>query len=299
MAHIRIAVTGTQGQVAYAMTRLGPNMGADVIAIGRPALDLAELPSILPAIAAARPDVILSAAAYTAVDKAETEPDLAFAANGRGAGAVAQAAFELGVPILHLSTDYVFDGNKVGPYVETDLTMPTSVYGASKLEGEMRVAAANPNHAIFRTAWVYSSHGANFLRTMLRLGETRDEISVVADQFGCPTSAEDIALAMIIAARTLVAEADTKYLGVFHLTGSGVTNWADFAAEIFAAAERHGRTPVKVIPINSDEYPSPVKRPKNSRLLGDKLERVYGVVLPDWRKSTRRVVDTLLGQTLD
>lgn len=295
MSPIRIAVTGKEGQVARSMLALGPEMGVEIIAVGRPELDLADPASVLAALEAARPDVIVSAAAYTAVDKAETEQELAFAVNGAGSGAVAEAAARLGVPVLHLSTDYVFDGSKPDRYVESDPTGPTSAYGASKLEGEARVAAATADHAIFRTAWVYSPYGANFLRTMLRLGETRDALSVVADQLGCPTSAEDIACAMILAARKMVADRDEKYRGIFHLTGSGEASWADFAREIFRVAETHGRKPVVVTSITSDQYPSPVKRPANSRLSGEKLERVYGIVLPDWQASTARVVDALLG----
>ena len=296
MSPMRIAVTGKEGQVARSMAGLGPDMGVEIIAVGRPELDLADPVSVRSALEAARPDVIISAAAYTAVDKAETEQELAFAVNGAGAGAVAEAAAALGVPVLHLSTDYVFDGSKTEPYNEGDPTGPTSAYGASKLEGEDRVTAVTADHAIFRTAWVYSAYGANFLKTMLRLGETRDTLSVVGDQLGCPTSAEDIARAMILAAQKMVEDRDTKYRGVFHLTGSGEASWAEFAREIFRAAESHGRRPVEVIPITSDQYPSPVKRPANSRLSGDKLENIYGIVLPDWRISTAKVVDTLLGQ---
>jgi dTDP-4-dehydrorhamnose reductase len=295
MSLLRIAVTGKEGQVARSMQEIGPHMGVEIVAVGRPELDLADPASVFSTLEAVRPDVIVSAAAYTAVDKAETERDLAFAINGAGARAVAEAAATLDVPVLHLSTDYVFDGSKSGRYDESDPTGPTSVYGASKLEGEARVAAATANHAIFRTAWVYSPHGANFLKTMLRLGETRNTLSVVADQLGCPTSAEDIARAMITAARTMAKDRDDKYRGIFHLTGSGEASWADFAREIFRVAEGHGRKPVEVLSITSDQYPSPVKRPANSRLSGEKLERVYGIVLPDWRRSTAKTVETIQG----
>jgi dTDP-4-dehydrorhamnose reductase len=272
-------------------------MGVEIVAVGRPALDLANPASIFSSLAATRPDAIVSAAAYTAVDKAETEKDLAFAINGNGAGAVAEAAQALDVPVLHLSTDYVFEGTKPDAYVETDPTGPTSVYGASKLDGERRVAAATDNHAIFRTAWVYSPDGSNFLKTMLRLGEARETISVVSDQHGCPTSACDIARALIQAAQRMVEDRDARYRGVFHLTGSGEASWADFARAIFKAAESRGRRPVKVMPITSDQYPSPVRRPENSRLSGEKLKRSYGIVLPDWRESTKAVIDALLGPT--
>jgi dTDP-4-dehydrorhamnose reductase len=296
LSPVRIAVTGKEGQVARAMAALGSPMGVEVIAVGRPELDLADPDSVQAALAAARPNAIVSAAAYTAVDKAETEKELAFAVNGAGAGAVAKAASALDVPVLHLSTDYVFDGAKQERYDEADPTGPTSVYGASKLEGEQRVAAAAANHAIFRTAWVYSPYGANFLKTMLRLGETRETLSVVADQHGCPTSAGDIATAMILAAQRMVADRDARYRGTFHLTGSGDASWADFARAIFQFAEAGGRRPVVVIPITSDQYPSPVRRPANSRLSGEKLKRIYGIELPDWRVSTKNAVNAVLEQ---
>ena len=293
---MRIAVTGSQGQVAQSLAAIGPALGVDILLAGRPQLDLAAPSSIYPALAALRPDAIISAAAYTAVDRAESEPDQAFAVNALGAGAVAEAAARLDVPVLHLSTDYVFDGLKDGPYAETDATGPTSVYGASKLEGERRVAAATANHAIFRTAWVYSPYGNNFVRTMLRLGETRDSLSVVADQKGCPTSAEDIARALIAAARVLVGAQEPRHRGLFHLTGSGQASWADFAEHIFRAAERFGRPPVAVGRIGTEDYPTPAKRPANSRLSGETLKTTYGITLPDWQVSTDAVVATLLGR---
>lgn len=291
---MRIVVTGKQGQVTRSLAVGGPAMGLEVMTVGRPELDLADPASVLPALAASRPDAIISAAAYTAVDRAETEPQLAFRVNGAGAGAVAAAAATLSVPLLHLSTDYVFDGSKPGAYVEDDATRPISVYGASKLEGERRVAEAHDDYAIFRTAWVYSPYGANFLKTMLRLGETRDTISVVADQRGSPTAAEEIAKALLIAARRMVEDGASTYRGVFHLTATGQASWAEFAETIFDAARDNGRRPVDVIPIPSDQYPSPVRRPLNSTLSGQKLWDNFGIVLPDWRTSTRRVVTALL-----
>ncbi|RUV09947.1 dTDP-4-dehydrorhamnose reductase, partial [Mesorhizobium sp. M7A.T.Ca.TU.009.01.3.1] len=191
---MRLVVTGRDGQVAASLLEAGQAAaGVEVIAIGRPQLDLARPDTVIEAIAAAKPDIVVSAAAYTAVDQAEDEPDLAFAVNAAGAGEVAQAASRLGVPVIHLSTDYVFDGTKDAAYVETDATAPRSVYGASKLAGEQAVASANPRHLILRTAWVYSPFGKNFVKTMLRLAADRDEIAVVADQWGNPTSALDIA----------------------------------------------------------------------------------------------------------
>ncbi|MCZ7447470.1 dTDP-4-dehydrorhamnose reductase [Agrobacterium rhizogenes] len=289
---MRLAVTGKNGQVVSALQALA-SVDLEIIALGRPELDLAQPETVLQALRDARPDVVVSAAAYTAVDKAESEPELAFAVNRDGAGAVAQAAKELGVPIIHLSTDYVFDGTKATAYVETDPIGPMSVYGLSKLEGEKTVADNTPNHAILRTAWVYSEYGNNFVKTMLRLGESRDEINVVADQFGCPTSANDIASAIIEIARQLSADSSLRLRGVFHLSGTGETNWANFAKQIFAFSAENGGKPMVVNDIVTAQYPTPAKRPVNSRLDCSKLEEVFGIRLPAWQTSTRAVVTAL------
>ncbi len=289
---MRLAVTGKNGQVVSALQALA-SADLEIVALGRPELDLAQPETVLRALSDAKPDVVVSAAAYTAVDKAESEPELAFAVNRDGAGAVAQAAKELGVPIIHLSTDYVFDGTKATAYVETDAIGPMSVYGLSKLEGENTVAENTPNHAILRTAWVYSEYGNNFVKTMLRLGESRDEINVVADQFGCPTSANDIASAIVEIARQLSADSSPRLRGVFHLSGTGETNWANFAKQIFAFSAENGGKPMVVNDIVTAQYPTPAKRPANSRLDCSKLEEVFGIRLPAWQTSTRAVVTAL------
>ncbi|WP_018860017.1 dTDP-4-dehydrorhamnose reductase [Rhizobium sp. 42MFCr.1] len=291
---MRIAVTGKQGQVVSALLERGPVAGVEIVAVGRPELDLVDRASIRAVLSQIKPEVIVSAAAYTAVDKAESEEELAFVVNAEGPTAIAEVAKELGVPIVHLSTDYVFSGDKQGLYVETDATGPVSAYGRSKLAGEEGVAAANPNHVILRTAWVYSPFGANFLKTMLRLAETRDALNVVADQHGTPTSALDIADAVIAIATRLCSDPDPKLRGVFHLTGSGEGTWADFAEAIFAGLQAKSGKAVSVGRITTMDYPTPAKRPANSRLSNDKLKQVYGLVLPDWRQSTRVVLDRLL-----
>lgn len=291
---MRIAVTGKEGQVVSALLERGPLSGVEIIALGRPDLDLTDPASIRRAILGAKPHAVVSAAAYTAVDKAESEADLAFAVNAEGPGAIAAVAAELGVPVVHLSTDYVFAGDKTAHYTEADPTGPVSVYGHTKLEGERRVAAAQPDHAILRTAWVYSPFGTNFMKTMLRLAETRDMVNVVADQHGTPTSALDIADAAIAVARRLVADPDPALRGVFHLTGSGEATWADFAEAIFWEREARGASAVTVGRIGTKDYPTPARRPANSRLSGDKLARTYGIALPDWRVSAKVVLDRLL-----
>jgi dTDP-4-dehydrorhamnose reductase len=292
---MKIAVTGHSGQLVTALKRLGPEHGVEIIAIGRPELDLADLASIGPALTAARPDAIISAAAYTAVDKAESEPDLAMQVNGAAAGEIARVAAGLNVPVVHVSTDYVFDGSATGFYRESDPTAPLGVYGATKLEGERQVAAATPNHAILRTAWVYSPFGANFVKTMLRLGETRDALRVVGDQRGRPTSALDLAVASIQVAQRLQRDGAPALRGVFHASAGGEATWAEFAEAIFAGAALRGRSAVAVEAITTAEYPTPARRPANSRLSGDKLQIVHGIALPDWRVSLDQCLTELLG----
>ena len=205
--------------------------------------------------------------------------------NGEGAGHVAEAAARIGAPFLHLSTDYVFDGALDRPYREDDPTGPTGAYGRSKLVGERRVAERCPNSAILRTAWIYSPFGANFVRTMLRLNETREEVSVVADQRGNPTSALDIAEALLAIAKRICDDASPALRGVFHMTGSGEATWADFAEAVFQEADARGRRLTRVKRIATADYPTPARRPANSRLDNEKLRRVYGLALPDWRVS--------------
>ena len=281
---IRVAVTGAKGQVATALAeKAGPEV--EILTLSRPAFSLEDRHSVLAGVEAARPDVVINAAAYTAVDRAESEEELAMRVNGEGAGHVAEAAAIANAPLLHLSTDYVFDGTLDRPYREDDGTGPTGAYGRSKLAGEKRAAALCPNSAILRTAWVYSPFGANFVRTMLRLNETRDEVGVVADQRGNPTSALDIADALLVIARRLRNDPSPALRGVFHMTGSGEATWADFAEAVFAEAHARGRRLTRVRRIASAEYPTPAHRPANSRLDNEKLRRAYGVALPDWRAS--------------
>jgi dTDP-4-dehydrorhamnose reductase len=291
---MRILVTGSQGQVARALIERGAVAGVRIEAIGRPDYDLLQPERFADAISASSADVVVNAAAYTAVDKAESEIETAMAVNGEAAGVIARAAAERGKPVIQFSTDYVFDGTSTRPYLEDDPLAPINAYGRSKLAGEVAVAAANPWHVVLRTAWVYSPFGANFVKTMLRLGETRDTIRVVADQLGSPTSALDIADAVIAVARRLVdAPGDPQMCGVFNLVGSGEATWADFAEAIFAEAQRFGRQPVQVERIATADYPTPARRPANSRLNTDKLQAVYAIRPPHWRASLAACVERL------
>ncbi|QHD69758.1 dTDP-4-dehydrorhamnose reductase [Sphingobium yanoikuyae] len=290
---MKIAVTGTVGQVVTSLIERGTAAGHEVIAIGRPDLDLADSASVVRALSAATPDVIISAAAYTAVDKAESERDLAFAVNGAGPGAVAQTAKALGVPLIHISTDYVFDGTLDRPYVESDPTGPTGVYGASKLAGEQAVLDGHDNSAILRVAWVYSPFGGNFVKTMLRLAGDRDELGVVGDQVGNPTSSLTIADGIIQVATNMVSDSSSELRGIFHMTASGEASWADFAQAIFAASAARGGPTAAVRPIGTADYPTPATRPANSRLDCGLIARVHGVTLPEWRTSLDDVMDRL------
>ena len=291
---MRIVVTGKDGQIARSLVERAAGTELEIITLGRPQLDLAgPAEAIVGAIEGANPEIIVSAAAYTAVDKAESESELAFAVNEQGARAVAQAAKLMGVPLVHVSTDYVFDGSKDAPYVEEDATDPTGVYGASKLAGEKAVLDEHSDTAILRTSWVYSPFGANFVKTMLRLAGDRDQVSVVSDQRGNPTSALNIADGILRVARNLVGSADQDLRGVFHMTAAGEASWAEFAEAIFAASAGAGGPAARVRYIGTADYPTAARRPANSRLDCSKLARVHGVRLPDWHSSVKEVVSRL------
>jgi len=294
-ARKRLLVTGREGQVVRSLlerSALHPDI--EILATGRPEFDLGAPGTLAAVIKGAHPDLIVSAAAYTAVDQAETEEGLARIVNAQAAGAISETARALQIPVIHLSTDYVFDGNKRSAYVETDPVAPVSAYGRTKLAGEEIVALTTDNHVILRTAWVHSPFGKNFLKTMLRLAETRDTVNVVADQFGTPTSALDIADAVIAIARNLMASREPALRGVFHLTNSGRASWADFAEEIFQVSAGLGGPIASVGRIPASDYPTPARRPANSQLDCTKLAAVHGVRLPDWTQSTRTVVTRVL-----
>jgi len=283
---MRIAVTGKQGQVVSALIEVGPKLGVEVLPVGRPELDLLSPETVLPALANLRPNLIVNAAAYTAVDQAEKEPEVAMAVNASGAMAIADAARTLSVPLVHLSTDYVFDGSKSTPYTEQDRVAPANVYGASKLAGEQAVTAGTRDHVIVRTAWVYSLYGKNFVQRMLTLAQNRDEVSVVADQYGCPTYAHDIAVGIVAIGRNLLDRPQYEQLrGIFHVACAGETTWAGFASAIFESLRLLGKRIPKVTPITTAEYPTPARRPANSRLDCSKLERFHNIRLPSWRTS--------------
>jgi len=299
---IRVLITGARGQVGAELARAFAGK-ASVAALDRAALDLEKPEAIAAAVRSNAPQLILNAAAYTAVDRAESEPDAARAVNAVAPGVLAEEAKRAGALLVHYSTDYVFDGTKASPYVETDPTSPLNVYGATKLEGERAVEGAGGAHVVLRTSWVYGPRGRNFMLTMLELAATRPELRVVDDQRGAPTSSIALARATlelftggapraIDAADVARAVAAT---GIYHATAAGATTWCGFAREIFAmrsAREPSFRAPV-VTPIATREYPTPAKRPANSVLSNARLRTAFGVAMPDWKRGLEEALSVL------
>jgi dTDP-4-dehydrorhamnose reductase len=282
---MKILMFGASGQVAREIQRAAGTWR--VTALDRTRADLADPGACARLVAAAEADVVINAAAHTAVDRAEGEPALANLINAESPGAMARAAADRGIPLLHLSSDYVFDGSGSRPWRPDDPTGPLGAYGSSKLAGERKVQAAGGVHAILRTSWVFSAHGSNFVKSMLRLGASRSELDVVADQIGGPTPARDIAQALLTMATALLR--DQAGSGIYHFSGAPDVSWADFAREIFA---RSGLK-VSVRDIASRDYPTPARRPGNSRLDCSRLTATFGIGRPDWRDGLDAVLTEL------
>jgi dTDP-4-dehydrorhamnose reductase len=287
----RILLLGAAGQVGAALQRTLPGLG-EIAACDRSRVDLASADAIRSAVREFKPGIIVNAAAYTAVDRAESEPELAMAINGIAPGILAEEARKANALLVHYSTDYVFDGAKSGAYVEDDVTHPVSVYGRTKLAGEQAVQAAGGAHLIFRTSWVYGNRGANFMKTMLRLAKERDHLRVVADQSGAPTSSDAIAQATARCLAHFLATADSSEAlgGLYHMTCAGQTSWHGFAMAIFAEfLPESDRQRLKVEAIATEDFPTPARRPRNSVLSNAKLLAGFGVGLPDWRIALHEV----------
>ncbi|MFH1217960.1 MAG: dTDP-4-dehydrorhamnose reductase [Pseudomonadota bacterium] len=281
---MKLLVTGANGQVGWELVRRGEAYGFSVDGFDRARLDITDENSVSHALAATLPDLVINAAAYTAVDKAESDADAAFRVNCDGPAIVAAACAGANLPLIHLSTDYVFDGSAVRPYREDDPVAPLGVYGRSKEAGEVEVRRQLREHIILRTAWVYGVHGQNFVKTMVRLGREREELAVVADQIGCPTCAADLAEAILVVAGKVLREGE-KHWGTYHCCGKGEASWYRFAREIFELARAH-QVNVKLKhlkPITTADYPTPARRPINSRLDCSRLQQVFGIEMPDWR----------------
>jgi dTDP-4-dehydrorhamnose reductase len=286
-----ILVAGRSGQLARCLVESAARRGISLVAIGRPQLDLERAGSVEQLARAIEPSAMVNAAAYTAVDRAESQPERAFAVNRDGAGRLAAQAQRMRVPLIHISTDYVFDGRKSSSYDEADTAAPLGVYGRSKLEGEGAVRTACPAAVVLRTSWIYSPYGRNFVTTMLRLAETQDQVRVVDDQSGAPTAASDLADAILDILGQL--DGDGSRAGLYHLAGQGEATWHVLASAIFAGWARRGRRVPKLVAIKSAEYSAPAARPANSRLDCAKIEGEFGIRLPPWRLSLDACLDRL------
>jgi dTDP-4-dehydrorhamnose reductase len=291
---------GRNGQLGHELQRSLASLG-EVVAVGSAECNLADAEAIRSLVRTVRPRLIVNAAAYTAVDKAESDVEQAMAVNARAPGILGEEAARIGAWVIHYSTDYVFDGQSREPYVETDATNPLGVYGRSKLEGEQALQAALDHHLILRTSWVVGPHGGNFAKTMLRLAAERDSLKVVADQWGAPTSAillADVA-AQVIRQFNMDGEANFPF-GLYHLTAAGETNWCEYARFVIAAAQIAGKSlrlgPADVQPIATADYPTPAQRPANSRLSTEKFRTTFGLPLPHWEDGVRQVLQQVFTQ---
>ncbi|MES2119084.1 MAG: dTDP-4-dehydrorhamnose reductase [Pseudomonadota bacterium] len=289
---MKVLVTGRSGQLARSLAERAEGR-VELVTMGRPELDLEEPGSAANAIAAARPDVVINAAAYTAVDEAEDEPERAMRINAEAAGEVAVAAAKLGVPVIQISTDYVFDGRGEGGYPEDAPTAPLGVYGRTKLAGEEAVRGANPRHVMVRTAWVYSPFGRNFVKTMMGAAKVREVLTVVDDQRGNPSSALDLADGLLAMVERWRDVPDLGLSQTYHLAGTGSTSWCGFARAVMAECAKLGLAAAKVQPIASADWPTKASRPHNSQLSSEKFVRDFGFVMPPWERSLTAVVARL------
>lgn len=291
-----ILITGKNGQVGFELQRALAPLG-EIVAVDRGECDLADLDGLRAFITRVRPDVIVNPAAYTAVDKAESDRDRAFLINRDAVRVMGEEAARLNALVIHYSTDYVFDGAKQGSYSEEDTPAPQSVYGASKLAGELALALANPRHLVLRTSWVVGAHGANFARTMLRLAGERERLSVVADQRGAPTSAALLADVTAHLVRDYLHVQEALAFGTYHVTGGGETTWYDYARFVLAEAVAAGKTlkagPDAVSPLATQDYPTPARRPANSCLDTSYFQSTFGFYLPHWQQSVRHVLQQI------
>ena len=288
-----IAVIGSNGQLGSELIRQGGRHGLPILALDYPEIDISDSASIDSRIESREIDLIINAAAYTAVDRAESEPETAFAVNREGPAHLADKCRKRGIPLIHVSTDYVFDGTKPDAYIEEDPVAPLGVYGESKAAGEAEVRERIAKHIIVRTAWLAGVHGHNFVKTMLKLGREKDTLRVVSDQFGCPTIAADLADAILKVVRQAEKNQPVKW-GTYHYCGAGKTTWHGFATAIFEIAGQYEKFAVKnVVPISTAEYPTPVRRPANSVLNCSKIERHFGIRPRPWRESLTAMIEQL------
>lgn len=283
-----ILVTGARGQVARALAERGTARGSEIVALGRPELDLGDPDTLGRAMGTLKPALVINAAAYTMVDQAESEPERAFAINADGAGDLARLCAQTETPMVQLSTDYVFDGMSAAPYRPDDPTRPLNTYGRSKLAGEERIRRVLASHIIVRTCWVFDRTGANFLTAMLRLAAERTELSIVDDQVGSPTFAPDLAAGLLAIVERVLTNGSSIPWGTYHLTAAGATSWYGFAREIFRIAGSHGQTVPSLLPVSSEQFGATARRPANSVLDCSAAQDAFGVRLPEWRDAVMR-----------
>jgi dTDP-4-dehydrorhamnose reductase len=290
---MNVSIIGSNGQLGWELVRIGEARGLNILALDYPEIDIGDPTSIDSRMDSRQIDLIINAAAYTAVDRAESESEAAFAVNREGPAHLADWCRKRGIPLIHVSTDYVFDGTKPGAYIEEDPVAPLGVYGKSKAAGEAEVRERLTKHIIVRTAWLCGAHGQNFVKTMLTLGRKKDTLQVVADQYGCPTIAADLAEAILEVVRQVEKNESVKW-GTYHYCGAGKTTWHDFAMAIFEIAGQYEKFAVKnVVPISTAEYPTTVKRPANSVLDCTKIERHFGIRSRPWRESLAEMIERL------
>ena len=290
---MKILIIGSNGQLGWELCQRGKPHGFDIIPLDIPEFDITDPGAVKKSINQPGVSLVVNAAAYTAVDKAESEPKKAFAINCDGPADLAASCNEAGIPLVHISTDYVFDGTREEPYLETDPLSPLGVYGKSKAEGETIVRSLLTDHIIIRTAWLYGIHGNNFVKTMLALGKEKETLRVVADQYGCPTSAADLAEAILTIAEQIKERPDIPW-GTYHYCGKGKTTWHGFAEKIFELAKQYNLFSIKkVIPVTTAEYPTPAKRPLNSVMDCSMLTKNFGILPAPWQESLERMLRQL------
>lgn len=291
---MKILITGAQGQVGKELVGITKQRGFNVIAAGRNELDITQLEKVKSYIQSKNADIVINAAAYTAVDKAEDEQDIAYVINRDGVATLAKVCKEQNIPLLHISTDYVFDGSQSDAYRECDTVSPLGIYGESKWQGEEAIRDELEQHIILRVAWVFGAQGNNFVKTMLRLGKERDELNVVADQFGGPSPAKEIAATLVTLTKQYQKNKTLEW-GTYHYCGTEKTNWCEFAKEIFSQAKEKGLIDkeIKVNAITTAEYPTLAKRPANSMLDCTKINNTFGIIMPSWKKALNEVLTEL------
>jgi dTDP-4-dehydrorhamnose reductase len=291
---MNILITGARGQLGTELMRQGPKIGFSVFPVNRPVVDITNPDPVRAAIRDTGATLVINCAAYTQVDMAESQDMLAFKVNSLGPAILAHVCSEVNIPLIHISTDFVFDGSKRSPYLETDPISPMSVYGKSKAVGEAAVERILSRHIILRTAWLYALQGQNFVRTILRLGAERDTVRVVSDQLGCPTCAADLAEAILILSEAIRTQGEIAW-GIYHYCGKGVISWHEFAQAVLDIARTY--IPLKttrVDPITTDQYPTPAKRPVYSALDCEKIQNAFGIYSKPWRESLERTLCQML-----